>query len=145
MKLMFRMLIDKKVFYKLIILFLMGLARDAQSARLNLRCLCDISRKKTGMKLQINCTAWFKSWSYNSLYIQCSPTIDPFLLLIWNPCQAFSAFDCLYNKLIFIVSSYDRSLQVGLFVQNLSFSDLLRKVCCGGIPCCCIRQYVIIL
>ena len=90
MKLMFRMLIDKKVFYKLIILFLMGLARDAQSARLNLRCLCDISRKKTGMKLQINCTAWFKSWSYNSLYIQCSPTIDPFLLLIWNPCQAFS-------------------------------------------------------
>ena len=27
------------------------LARDAQSTQLNLQCLCDISRKKTGMKL----------------------------------------------------------------------------------------------
>ena len=48
---MFCMLIDMKVFYKLIIFFLMGLARDAQSTQLNLQCLCDISRKKTGMKL----------------------------------------------------------------------------------------------
>ena len=52
MKLMFCMLIEMKVFYKLIILFVMGLARDAQSTQLNLQCFCDISGEKSGMKLE---------------------------------------------------------------------------------------------
>ena len=51
MKLMFCMLINMKVFYKLIVLFLKGLMRHVQSTRLNLQCLCDILRKKSGIKL----------------------------------------------------------------------------------------------
>ena len=38
-------------FYKLIVLLLMGFARHAQITRLNLQYLCDILRKKSGMKL----------------------------------------------------------------------------------------------
>ena len=51
MKLIFCMLINMKVFYKLIVLFLMGLARHAQITRVNLQYLCVILRKKLGMKL----------------------------------------------------------------------------------------------
>ena len=29
----------------------------------------------------------------NLLYIQCSPTIDPFPVLIWNPYEAYFSFD----------------------------------------------------
>ena len=47
MKLMFCMLI----FYKLIVLLLMGLARHAQITRVNLQYLWEIVRKKSGMKL----------------------------------------------------------------------------------------------
>ena len=46
MKLMFCILIKIKVFYKLILLFLMGLAKHSQSTRTSLQCLCDILRKK---------------------------------------------------------------------------------------------------
>ena len=51
MKLMFCMMINMIVFYKLILLFFMGLARHAQSTWTSLQCLCDILRKKSGMKL----------------------------------------------------------------------------------------------
>ena len=51
MKLMFRMLINLKVFCKVIVLALMGLARHAQTTRVNLHYLCDTLRKKSGMKL----------------------------------------------------------------------------------------------
>ena len=53
MKLMFRILINMKVFYKLIVLFLMGLARHAQIIRVNLQYICYILKKKSGMKLEI--------------------------------------------------------------------------------------------
>ena len=43
-KLMFCMLINIKLFYKLILLFLIGLARHAQSIWASLQCLCDILR-----------------------------------------------------------------------------------------------------
>ena len=52
MKLMFCMLINMKVFYKLVVLFLMCLARHAQSTRVNLQYLCGILSKKSGMKLE---------------------------------------------------------------------------------------------
>ena len=49
-----------KVFWKLILLFLMGLARNDHLTWLNLQYLCDILKKKSGMK---------------SMF----PAIDPFL------------------------------------------------------------------
>ena len=51
MKLMFCIVINMKVFYKLIVLFLMGLARRAQVTLVHLEDLCDILRKKLGKKL----------------------------------------------------------------------------------------------
>ena len=62
------------------IFFLMGLPRHAQSTRVNLHYFDDILRKKSGIKFDL-----FKYYSYNLLYIQYSPTIDPFPLSIWNP------------------------------------------------------------
>ena len=50
-ELIFYMLINMKVFYKLIVLFLIGLARHAQITRVNLQYLYVILRKKSGMKL----------------------------------------------------------------------------------------------
>lgn len=75
---MFRMLMNMKVFNKLILLFLMGLARHAQSTWVSLQCLRDILRKKLGIK-GLNCTGWFKYYSYK-LYIKCSFTNDPDLI-----------------------------------------------------------------
>ena len=49
------MLINMNVFYKLIALFLMRLAGDAQSTRVNLQHL-SILRKKSRMKLGTNFT-----------------------------------------------------------------------------------------
>ena len=66
--------------YKLIVFFLMGLPRHAQSTRVNLQYFDDILRKKSGIKFDL-----FKYYSYNLLYIQCFPIIDPFPLSIWNP------------------------------------------------------------
>ena len=40
-----------EIFYKLIVLFLIGLARHAQITRVNLQYLFVILRKKSGMKL----------------------------------------------------------------------------------------------
>ena len=51
MKLMICMLINMKVFYKLIVLFLMGLAKHTQITWVNLQYLYDIFRKKLGVKL----------------------------------------------------------------------------------------------
>ena len=51
MKFMFYMLINMKVFYKLIVLFLMGLAKHTQITWVNLQYLYDILRKKLGVKL----------------------------------------------------------------------------------------------
>ena len=51
-KLMFCMLINMKVFYKLILLFLMGVVRHAQNTQASLHSLCDILGKKLGMKLR---------------------------------------------------------------------------------------------
>ena len=45
------MLIKMKVFYRLIVLFLMDLARHAQITCINLQCLCEILQKKPGIKL----------------------------------------------------------------------------------------------
>ena len=42
MKLIFGMLLNMKVFYKLILFFLMGLTGDAQITQVNLKYLCDI-------------------------------------------------------------------------------------------------------
>ena len=50
-KLMFFMLINMKVFYMLKVLFLMSLARHAQSTWVNLKYLCEILRKKSEIKL----------------------------------------------------------------------------------------------
>ena len=50
LKLMFCVLINMKVFYKLIVL-LMDFARHVLSTRASLRFLCDILRKKLGIKL----------------------------------------------------------------------------------------------
>ena len=47
---MFCMLINMKCFYKLMVLFFMGLARHTQSTLVNLLHLCDIWRK-SGIKL----------------------------------------------------------------------------------------------
>ena len=52
MKLMFCMLINMDILYKVIVLFLMGLARHAQITWVSLQCLCDILRKKSEMKLE---------------------------------------------------------------------------------------------
>ena len=56
----FCMLINLKVFSKLIASFLMGLTRHAQIARVILQYLCDIVRKKSGMSRGLNCTSWLK-------------------------------------------------------------------------------------
>ena len=50
MKLIFSILIYIKVFWNLILSFLMGLARHAQSTQTGLRYLCNISRMTLGMK-----------------------------------------------------------------------------------------------
>ena len=52
MKFMFCLLINMKVFYKWTVLFLIGFSRNAQSTWVNLQYLCDILRKKSGMKLE---------------------------------------------------------------------------------------------
>ena len=51
MQLMFCMTINKKVFYRLILLFLIGLVRHVQSNQASLQCLFDIWRKMLGVKL----------------------------------------------------------------------------------------------
>ena len=45
------MLINMKVFYKLIVLFLMGLTRHAYVTQVKFQSLCDILRKKSIIKL----------------------------------------------------------------------------------------------
>ena len=45
------MLINMKVFYKLIVLFLMGLTRHAYVTQVKFQSLCDILRKKSRIKL----------------------------------------------------------------------------------------------
>ena len=50
-KLIFCMVIKVKVFYKLIVLFLVGLVRHVQSTWVNLQYPCGILRKKSGMKV----------------------------------------------------------------------------------------------
>ena len=52
MELMFCMLINMKVIYNFILLFLMDLAGHAQSNQLILQYLPDILRKQLGMKLR---------------------------------------------------------------------------------------------
>ena len=95
MKLMLCMLINIKVFYKLIVLFLMGLARHVQSTRVNFQCHCNISRKKSGVKL-VTLLHWLiQILLLQLLYMQCSSAIDTFPLSIWNTYQFFSSFDCL--------------------------------------------------
>ena len=89
MKLIFSMLINMKVFYKLILLFLMGLARHTQNTQINLQWLCYILRRRQEESQGLICTSWFKYYSYDVLYFQCSPTIESFLLSIWNPYHAF--------------------------------------------------------
>ena len=78
MKLMFCMLINMKVFYKLIVLFLMGWSRHPQSTRVNAQYLCDILRKKSGMKL-----GTYLHWLIQILLLQFSihpllPPLTPF-------------------------------------------------------------------
>ena len=51
MKLMFWMVINMKVFYRLTVLFLTYLTRYIQSTGVNLQYLCDILRKMSVMKL----------------------------------------------------------------------------------------------
>ena len=75
----------------------MGLARHAQSTRVNLQCLCDILRKKSGMNLGA-----LLHWLLQILLLQfIIHTVffccDAFPLSIWNPYQPFSSFDCLCN------------------------------------------------
>ena len=93
MKLMLCMLIDMKVFYSLIVLFLMGLTRDVQGTQVNLQCLCDIVRKtsrivKELLLVQIPFLQFIihpmlsHHWPFSS---------------IWNPYETFSSFDCLCN------------------------------------------------
>ena len=95
MKSMLCMLINIKAFCKLIVLFLMRLARHVQSTRVNFQCHCNISRKKSGMKL-VTLLHWLiQILLLQLLYIQCSCTIDTFPLSIWNTYQFFSSFDCL--------------------------------------------------
>ena len=62
MMLMFCMLINIIVFYKLMLYNLMGLARYSQSIRSSLQCPCDILRKKLAMI----CTSWFKYYSHDT-------------------------------------------------------------------------------
>ena len=73
MKLIFCMLMKMEVFYKLKILI-----RDVQTTWVNLQYLCNILRKKTGTKSGNQLHYLFKYYSYNLLYVQCSPTIDLF-------------------------------------------------------------------
>ena len=51
MKLMFCLLINLKVFHKLIVLFLTGFGQACQMTWVNLQYLCDIVGKMSGMKL----------------------------------------------------------------------------------------------
>ena len=84
------MLINMKVFCKLIILFLMGLARHAQMVLINLQYLCDILRKKPIMKLVLNCTDWFNTtltiyhWPCSSLNMKPIPSIFLILLIVFG-------------------------------------------------------------
>ena len=45
------LMLNMKIFYKLILLFLKGFSRHAQSTQVSLQCLFDILRKKLGIKL----------------------------------------------------------------------------------------------
>ena len=93
MKLMVCMLIKIKVFYRLIVIFLMGLARHAQITWVNLQYLCVILTKKSRMKLGTalagSCTTFTIYYTSNVLPL----SIDRFPLSIWNPYQTFPSFD----------------------------------------------------
>ena len=75
----------------------MGLARHAQSTQVNLQCLCDILRKKSGMNLGALLHSLLQilllQFIIHTMFFCC----DAFPLSIWNPYQPFSSFDCLCN------------------------------------------------
>ena len=64
MKLIFCMPIYIKVFCKLMLSFLMGLARHAQSTHTGLHFLCNISRVKLGMKFIFLHDGKHQNWSF---------------------------------------------------------------------------------
>ena len=49
--------------------------------------LWNIKKEVRNESLGLNCTGWFKCYSYNLLYFPCPPTIDPFPHSVWNPYQ----------------------------------------------------------
>ena len=116
MESMFCMLINMKVFCKLIVLFLMGLARHAQMVLVNLQYLCDILRKKPIMKLVLNCTDWFNT----TLTIYYVSNVLPPLILFLSQYEAHTKYflnfiNCFWNNLF--DSNYGRSMQVDLFFR----------------------------
>ena len=104
----------------------MGLPRHAKRTWVNLQYFDNILRKKSGIKF-----VWFKFCSYNLLYIQCSPTIDPFPLSIWNP------YPYLFHHLIvclhkFIVNFWNYSVSMQFVLLNSSCSAIYWIVLCNG-------------
>ena len=103
MKLMCRMLMNVKVFSKLIILFLMGLARHVQITWVNLQYLCDILRNKSGMMLETTLTIYYP---FNVL-----PPLILFLSQNENHTQPFLH---LTNCVIYAYY-YGRAMQISMF------------------------------
>ena len=95
MKLMFCMLINIIVFYKLILLLLMMLARHAQSTQTSVQCLWHLKKEVTNEVR--DCTNWFRYYFCDILYIQCSLTIKSFLHSIWNRYWTFYLINLMCN------------------------------------------------
>ena len=91
---MFRILINMNIFYKMIVLFLIGLARHAQITWVNLQYFYDNLKKEVTNEVR-DLTALACSNAALTI-IHGSPSFDPFTLPIWNPYQVFSSLDYLF-------------------------------------------------
>ena len=103
---------DKHQTYKLIPLMLLDMAWPVQITQNN-KFARSFQYLKWGMKLIFCVMSLTVYCSYNLLYIQCSPTIDPFPVWVCYLYQVFSSFDCLCNissLLLFKVAIVPRKL-----------------------------------
>ena len=108
MKLMICMLINMKVFYKLIVLFLMGLARHFQNTWLNLQCILGYLKKEVRNEVR-DLTALAGLNTAHTIYY--TSNVWPFFSFNMESISIlFLIRFFVLNKLIVIVSSYGRSI-----------------------------------
>ena len=84
----FCMRIDMEIFYNLTVLFLMGLARHAQSTQVNLQYLCDILKEVRNAVRDL--TSYNVLPSLTLFFCQCGSHTKPFLYMFNYLCNISS-------------------------------------------------------